>query len=417
MKIVFGAIGLLAAWATIQDAPREKSQVFILTGDLQGSLGPCGCTRPMIGGIKRRGTAIEQFADKGAILLENARLVQDTARQSQLKAETVAQSDRKLDFTAINLGADISSGGPGLVLQLQGLAQGRFIASQVSRDNRLNLRPYLVKGEFLIGGVQQGTNSLNGLRETITDTKEAVEALVTEAKQRQFHPVLMLDGPLGTAKSLAEAYPEIALIEYRQEGSATAEPVKVGDTWLVSPGSEGKTILRLDWRGGRFEGFQRIDLVPGFADHPAVATKFDDYLRRVSDEKLLDKLPRGTSPAFVGSQSCFGCHKEASKIWSRSKHSNALEALEKVKEDRDPDCVGCHVTGLQFTTGFWSRKRTPFLTNVGCEACHGPGVEHIKNPKVFHMIKSNQQTCVSCHNAQNSPNFNFTEQWKIIAHH
>jgi hypothetical protein len=49
-----------------------------------------------------------------------------------------------------------------------------------------------------------------------------------------------------------------------------------------------------------------------------------------------------------------------------------------VKRDRDPTCVGCHVTGYLRPGGTGDiRLATARLRDVGCEACHGPGVDHV----------------------------------------
>ena len=61
-------------------------------------------------------------------------------------------------------------------------------------------------------------------------------------------------------------------------------------------------------------------------------------------------------------------------------------------------CAGCH------TTGFNSKNNTFVETGVGCEACHGPGKEHIdkKSPDYITSIKKmdprfQEMICMSCH--------------------
>jgi hypothetical protein len=45
---------------------------------------------------------------------------------------------------------------------------------------------------------------------------------------------------------------------------------------------------------------------------------------------------------------------------------------------------------------------------VQCEACHGPGSEHVEDPNGGHIRKEVTATmCMRCHEAANSPRFDY----------
>ena len=108
---------------------------------------------------------------------------------------------------------------------------------------------------------------------------------------------------------------------------------------------------------------------------------------------------------YVGQKTCRTCHLEPYKKWKRMKHANAWSNLPR-KDRARPKCYRCHVTGHGEDGGFVSEKRTPHLTGVQCESCHGPGSPHVaaaksKEPVVRVMGLINrvpQNTCVACHN-------------------
>jgi hypothetical protein len=74
---------------------------------------------------------------------------------------------------------------------------------------------------------------------------------------------------------------------------------------------------------------------------------------------------------------CMACHLAEYQGWKKQKHSKTYDKLSaNYKEDKT--CLPCHTTGFGAATGFKNMTDTPHLANVTCEACHGPGAEHIK---------------------------------------
>src|SRR5437764_14512590 len=105
MKIIPLGIALLSISAGVFSMRGDQDQIVILAGDLRGYLSPCGCTSPMLGGIRRRATAIRAMTRAGrTIFLENGGMVDGWGPQDQMKADTLAQSLAELSVTAINVG-------------------------------------------------------------------------------------------------------------------------------------------------------------------------------------------------------------------------------------------------------------------------------------------------------------------------
>ena len=94
--------------------------------------------------------------------------------------------------------------------------------------------------------------------------------------------------------------------------------------------------------------------------------------------------------------------------------------------------VGWHPTGFfPYTSGYESLQKTPELINTGCEDCHGPGEKHctvelghneqlqkkLRKAVVITKAESKKQQCVTCHDLDNSPDFDFDTYYPQIEHH
>lgn len=159
-----------------------------------------------------------------------------------------------------------------------------------------------------------------------------------------------------------------------------------------------------------------------------------------------------TIPDYIGSQACMGCHTWKYTSWKSTRHANmVVEIINSTKlpldiakapaalqselrkatyivsgalfiardpasqhfktlgvfYDRDEkaykpmtstfdwstQCAGCHVTNMDTPTLTWSEA------GIGCEACHGPGRDHVMSkgdPKKIVVGKA-ADTCGQCH--------------------
>jgi 2',3'-cyclic-nucleotide 2'-phosphodiesterase (5'-nucleotidase family) len=153
-------------------------------------------------------------------------------------------------------------------------------------------------------------------------------------------------------------------------------------------------------------------------DQPGVAMLVDAYNREnvrraaagkpvgLGTEAIHRPKPAADTTAagasYIGTAACGACHAPALAQWKTTKHARALSALTRVGRDKDPLCVGCHVTGYLQPGGpadiADARQR---FANVGCESCHGPGSKHgaaaDKRGTLARAVP--EATCRGCHTA------------------
>jgi peroxiredoxin len=137
-----------------------------------------------------------------------------------------------------------------------------------------------------------------------------------------------------------------------------------------------------------------------------------------------DLLP--SRAAFVGSDACQSCHAKEFETWSGQPHAAALGSLAARDEASNTACLTCHTTGLGKPGGFsLDSSQETDLAAVGCEACHGPGGDHIgeEAPKTGTILSLGDKCdscvilkiCGGCHDDANDPGFEFVVQDKIDA--
>ena len=113
---------------------------------------------------------------------------------------------------------------------------------------------------------------------------------------------------------------------------------------------------------------------------------------------------------YVGRNVCGSCHFTEGLSWSMTHHSVAYATLYMRERAADPECVGCHVTGLGeggFTMG---DHRSP-LAGVTCEACHSAGGPHDG------QAVDARESCVGCHDADHSIAFTVEKGLPHIDHY
>jgi hypothetical protein len=371
----------------------------------------------MAGGIRRRIAALRLIAVQGpTVVVDSGGLVSGQGRQDEIKAEALAEAARAGKVAAIALRTEDAKLGPGVVQAVDRLSGGVVTTLGLREDNALGIRPWIVAEPFVIVGIPSDADELARLlSERPASRGPALQAALAAGESRGLVPVALLDAPLSEARSFAREWPEFRLVVARGQTSPLAEPERVGSTWIVTGVEKANVLVSLDWNGSGFDGYRTLRLGPEVGDDPHGASIFQNYTRRVKEERLIEKLPRGRTPAFAGSAACAPCHATEYSVWKGSAHGSALKTLEDEGQDRDPECTGCHVVGLESTVGFRDRESTPQLADVGCESCHGPARAHVSDPRV-RTPRNAASSCVSCHNPAHSPEFDFDTYWPKIRH-
>ena len=152
-----------------------------------------------------------------------------------------------------------------------------------------------------------------------------------------------------------------------------------------------------------------------------------------------------TAAKYVGSEMCAGCHPDAYKGWSETAHGNVFKNF--VNQNAEAEyftagfgCARCHTTGYypvkESTGGWWDvfvndlkldwnkdlkdkialnafneeegkdtfsglDPKLQAVSNIGCEACHGPAGAHVvkPGPETAPSASAESGACSQCHDA------------------
>ena len=356
------------------------------------------------------------------------------------------------------LGIDVFNIGGNDVGELQALGlalrkNGRFISANLlsAQSGDPLLDPYLIKTmsasasapAFRVGfiGFASGNHSSKSEAEYRWENpSDSAGKWLPELREKCDYVIALACMPLGDAIQLAIDHKGIDMILNGFEHQSAMPPIKVSRSTIVYAEDEAKSLgeLRFSLKLGR-PAVQPLNhrlsrRVADDADMAAFMVKAKaDISARQTEMALQTAQAHGhdhdhahghshgshqdhADSDFVTSQTCGTCHADAFQVWEGSAHAHAIDILIRERKEFDTQCVICHVTGSGQPGGFEDLYRTAHLANVQCEACHGQGREHSQQPTVVKMEPLGPNSCVTCHNPSNSPEFEFVSYWEAIKH-
>lgn len=254
--------------------------------------------------------------------------------------------------------------------------------------------------------------------------KISVAALKAHVRKPPIN-VLLYAGNKDEAMKAASAFPELNVVVCQIEESEPPQfptVVNNGKTFIIQVGHKGQNVGVIGvfkTETGYDLKYQLVPLGEEFLTPDGEEAEknskqlqlLEEYTGRVKKENLLALFTEkplmhsaqiqnpGANLTFIGSDKCQSCHPNEYKVWKDSKHSHAMEALEKYAKrpgnrQFDGECVVCHTVGFGYKSGYTNEESTKHLRHVGCESCHGPGSGHagLPNDKTFLAAMSSWKT-------------------------
>jgi len=413
---------------------REPKRLAIAyTNDVRGEIRSCGCATHDYGGLGRRATFMKVFRDTttaDVLLVDAGDFFSASINYGKEKAELTLKSMVLMSYDGVVPGENEFGFGVDYFRD-----RAREVGLPVIAANVFD-----AAGDTLLFAPSREVTLQSGLRVglvgvispslklppqvtkeslVIKDPPGAVQAAV-DAKRPQVDVVVGLAHMTShEAPTLAQALTGVDVVVNGHDGLPVRQVKRWGEPYVVQMSAKGMYIgvanatLGDDKRVARVTN-ATVGLGKTFADDEAIGKLFNAYdMEVVAREKAA--LPMHAAVTFAGADACQACHASIFEQWKGTLHAHAFETLISKSRQFDRDCTPCHSTGFFKQGGFVNASATPHLSGVQCEACHGNGAVHAKDPsqKTDTVAKS---TCRSCHTADQTPDFEFTKFWARIDH-
>ncbi|MHC4166079.1 MAG: multiheme c-type cytochrome [Planctomycetota bacterium] len=389
--------------------PRRKAPVatdslnVFFTGSSLGRLKPCGCSGGQLGGLERRPAVFNTVPVEKRMLVDTGSLVETNSDQDLIKFDIIVEALSLLDYHVVNLAEDDFE-----------LARNRGLLGHPALRF---VSPYGTDDEAAVGF--QNRYLLNGEHVTISVLTFDVDKSPLSQIKSGFVPPEEGDKTVNILivsrcdKDIISSIAALGVVDCIVCPSEAEEPVVIGSKnrrpLVFSVGRYGRYICRLKIEKARVRDrfkfqFTPIKVEEDLEPDPTMVELYKGYQQIVRDSNLLAKHPRyplDDGLKYVGSESCKGCHEPEYEKWRKTGHGDAYATLEEIGSQFDPECVLCHVVGLDHESGFVSEQETPEMKNVGCENCHGPGSEHVMTPDAVYTAGP-KSACIDCHTPEHS---------------
>jgi len=368
----------------------ERPPVVILyTGGTKSHLEPCGCYQEQSGGLPRRAYAVNQFRKRGfqTLLVDAGNIFDGKAEIDARRCETNMKALTAMQYSAVALSESDLVYSDAYLSRQRTVASFPFLAPDGRRDNFTQ--------SFLIKQVGQHTIAfvVGEACEEAVSQSDVVVALGAIEDSEHIDVVISPDEITEKASEDGPLY-----VGCKPEG----QTLGVLALWMDVSGKLTRhhaTALALTGEVDASESVRQ--LLTDFYREIASENRSQDS--RLFAEQLLEQQAEN---GYASATACQQCHEQEYLQWSATRHAFAYETLLKKERYFDAGCVSCHTTGFGYATGFQIEEQDSALKGVQCETCHGPGKQHVGNPKKSN-IRSAADTslCLQCHDPKHSPGF------------
>ncbi len=404
---------------------RQPQDVTVfISGDTAGWITPCGCTSNQSGGLSRRATLIRTARDVVPVMaLDVGGAVVGNSPYDYVKLRAILAGQMKMDLDAFNIGGPETQFTAAQLRKLTEDLNVPFVSANLRDRDDQPIAPavrMIARGgqKIAVTGVVDPKLVGDDLR-AIDPYRSVYDAIRGRQADRIIVLAYMEEPEL---KELARKLPDVDAVLGGPTGQVVP-PNMVGHVLVGSSTNKGKFLLQMELP---VTGTALAEIVEVSADIEESSQQQENlraFYERLAEadfapsetQFVSTRLVTAESQQISGSESCNACHQVDNALWHDSAHAHAWHSLQTTGAQVDPACQRCHTTGYGLNRGFETVADSKSLVDVGCENCHGPSQRHVAEPTIRTPFVAKEQ-CISCHDHENSPTFEYDSYWAEIAH-
>lgn len=391
--------------------PKEPQTLTIfLTGNTLSTIKPCGCAEGQLGGFDRRQAVLNTVKPEKRLIIDTGNLIVQDTEQDRIKFDIIVQALSMLEYDLVALNETDFT-----IAQELGLLENLpFNVIHSSRTDPAIPQTYQRQMQTQDYTIDINIAAINLLSEPI----ELIENLFPDENENPKLNILIIDD--------CDSYVIDNLTEYQMLDVVVC-PTAADEPEIIDSQTErpllitvgrlgkycGKLSVQLTQDSTLTLGYTKLQVNEQLPQNLELVNLYKDYQLIVKEANLLEQVPKVPLPddlEYLGSQSCnmLPCHPAEFRTWAKNPHAKAYKTLIEAGSQYDPECIVCHVVGLNYETGFVNENSQYDLRDVGCEVCHGPGSKHmvaITMDEPDNKTSEPKAQCIDCHTPEHSPDY------------
>ena len=309
-----------------------------------------------------------------------------------------------------------------------------------SATGELLVDPYVIleRGglRFAVTGVLQPDDRFRTHRDVddvgveFADPYDSLVDLIPEMRKKADFVILLAHTGFVNAEELVGRLGGVDFLVLGRHGQHVGTAREFHGAIFMEPGAKGQylTDLRVTFDdAGVITGYDGTtlalgDKVPADASMALFVKEHKQAVEKLQKERLAQQQEQRAQQREVVEYekdcvgvtgSCERCHADAHEQWKTTAHAHAYDTLQRAHQSVNPECLRCHVTCRLDLAEDGSEEVPAELRNVQCEVCHGMGTEHARDGSYGQVTV---ETCLQCHDEENSPDFDFATYLPKVMH-
>lgn len=356
----------------------QTSIPLYFSHNINGELYPCGCRKFPLGGLEQVAGELGNakkvspyiYVDSGDTFFESTIIPDFVKKSSHFKAKKLAKALTKLGLEIYTPGDQDFAAGVDFLKQISEEEPFQFLITNSSPKLNIKHKKLIHKKVndmdlYFVGVLHPGLLR-SEYRKFILPAETELSKILKEIPNSPKSRIILLShSGVDYDQMLAKKFPRLDWIIGAHSQSFLRYTIDVKNTKIVQVLSRNHYLGRIDLSLGdkKLDKYELVEIRDEKKDliSPNPFQKwlsdFKQEQDKIYEQEQNFSFDQNSGPKKLSTaNSCIECHEAQGKFWQKTAHSMAYITLIKAKDDKNPQCIGCHSLGLNQEGGYNSYK-------------------------------------------------------------